>query len=207
VSEATAIAQVRRVVLVKHAMPALEAGVAPREWRLGADGEAQARDLGGRLRSFAPFALFSSPEPKAARTAEVVGAELGLSFSRWQGLEELDRPVLPLLRASEHAALNSPIFSDPARRVLGSESGAEALRRFEAAVVALLGATRTPEPLVIISHGTVIALLVSAHNDVDGFQLWRELECASFVVLSYPGFELASGIERSGVRVLPPTAT
>jgi broad specificity phosphatase PhoE len=185
-----------RVVLVKHAMPTLEAGVPAREWRLGADGEAQARALGDRLRSFAPFALFSSPEPKAVRTAELVGAELGSSSRIWQGLEEFDRPALPLLTADEHAALNAPIFRDLARPVLGRESGADALRRFEAALVSLVDARQTDETLVIISHGTVIALLVSAHNDVDGFQLWRELSCASFVVLTYPGFELASGVER-----------
>jgi broad specificity phosphatase PhoE len=181
---------------VKHALPTLEGGVAAREWRLGPEGEAQARELAARLRSFAPFALFSSPEPKAQRTAEIVGAELDVSARTQTGLEEFDRPALPLLPASEHAALNAQIFSDPSRRVLGRESGAEARSRFETTVTALARSERMPGPLVIVSHGTVIALLVSAHNDTDGFQLWRELSCSAFVVVTYPGFELVSGVER-----------
>jgi broad specificity phosphatase PhoE len=187
---------VRRIVLVKHALPTLEAGVPAREWQLNKDGEAQARGLAARLHSFMPFELTSSHEPKARRTAEIVASELGMPFRAQVGLEEFDRPALPLLPANEHTALNAPIFSDLSRRVLGRESGAEAMQRFRAAVVSLIDANRLSEPLVIISHGTVIALLVSAHNDVDGFQLWRELSCASFLVVTYPGFKLVSGVER-----------
>jgi broad specificity phosphatase PhoE len=195
-SSATSTAPPRRIVLVKHALPILDSDVPPRDWRLGAEGEAQAVALAARLRSFAPFQLRSSREPKALRTAEIVGRELALSSAAAAGLEEFDRPVLPLLPTAEHAALNAPIFSDPTRRVLGRESGAEALQRFRSALGALIASEPSPEPLVIISHGTVISLLVAAHNAIDGFQLWRELSCASFVVLGHPGFKLVSGVER-----------
>ena len=101
---------------------------------------------------------------------------------------------MPLLPADEHSALNAPIFSEPARPVLGRESGAAAAERFEAAVSALIEAERVHDTLVIISHGTVIALLVAAHNPVDGLWLWKELSCASFVVLTNPGFKLVGGV-------------
>jgi broad specificity phosphatase PhoE len=186
----------RRVVLVKHALPVLEADVPARDWRLGAEGEAQARQLAARLRSFVPFELRSSSEPKARRTAEIVASELALATSAVAGLDEFDRPALPILPASEHAALNARIFSDPERRVLGRESAAEALQRFSGALSALLAAEPSRDPLVIVTHGTMISLFVAAHSDVDGFQLWRELSCPSFVVLTYRGFALVSGVER-----------
>lgn len=125
-----------------------------------------------------------------------MAAELGVPFSTRAGLEELDRPALPILPASEHASLNAPIFSEPTRRVLGRESGAEAARRFEAALTGLLDTERAHDKLAIISHGTVIALLVATHNPVDGFQLWSELGCAAFVAVTYPGFGLVGGIDR-----------
>lgn len=185
-------------MLVKHALPTLDAAVPAREWQLGTEGEVQAHRLATRLRSFLPFELAASPELKARRTAELIGSELGVSFATVAGLEEFDRPALPLLSVGDHAALNAKIFSDLSRVVIGRESGALALQRFRTALSALVEPATTRDPLVVITHGTVISLLVSAHNDVDGFQLWRELSCASFVVLSYPGFRLVSGVERLG---------
>jgi len=184
----------RTLILAKHAMPELVAAMPPRDWRLGPDGEAQARALALRLREHSPVALVSSEEPKAQRTAELVGAELGVPFSTRAGLEEFDRPALPLLTSNEHARLNAPIFTQPTRRVLGRESGAEAARRFEAALAALLETERSSETLGIISHGTVIALLIAAHNRLDGFELWKELSCTAFVVVTYPGFGLVGGV-------------
>lgn len=83
----------------------------------------------------------------------------------------------------------APIFGDLQRRVLGAESGQEALTRFSAAVGAELAQTHAPT-LVAITHGTVISLFVAAHNDIDGFELWKQLACSSFVVLDVPSFSL-----------------
>ena len=63
-----------------------------------------------------------------------------------------------------------------------AESGRDALTRFSAAVVTELAQTDAPN-LVAITHGTVISLFVAAHNDIDGFELWKQLACPSFVVL------------------------
>jgi broad specificity phosphatase PhoE len=188
----------RRIVLVKHALPTLEAGVAPRRWRLAPEGEHQARRLARELRDFESFRLVSSQEPKAARTAQIVGAELGVPFTTHAGLEEFDRPALPFLTPEEHAAINAPIFEQPSRRVLGEESGVDALARFNLALTTLIAETPEDRHLVAVTHGTVIALLVAAHNRVDGFQLWRQLTCPSFVVLAWPNLELLEVIERIG---------
>jgi broad specificity phosphatase PhoE len=188
----------RQVILVKHALPVLDDTVPAREWRLGAEGEAQAGLLAQRLREKAPFRLVSSPEPKAARTAEILSAALGLSSAVREGLEEFDRPVLPLLSKPEHAALNAAIFAEPSRRVLGRESGAEALARFSRALAAAVADAPPALPLVAVTHGTVIALLVAAHNSgVDGFDLWKRLTCPSFVVLGWPRLELVEVVEHA----------
>ena len=185
----------RLVILVKHALPELDAALPPREWRLGAEGEAQARRLANRLRTelplqAAPLQLVSSPEPKAERTAEIVAGELGLSLEVRAGLQEFDRPALPLVSKAEHAALNETIFAEPSRRLLGRESGAEALARFERALSAAVADAPATHSVIAVSHGTVIALLVAAHNPIDGFELWKRLTCPSFVVLTWPRLAL-----------------
>jgi broad specificity phosphatase PhoE len=116
------------------------------------------------------------------------------------GLEELDRRVLPVMSREAHALLNAHIFAEPARPVLGSESADEAAARFATAVAAETG-TRAGN-VVIIAHGTVISFLVARHNRVDPYSLWRQLECASYVVLQLPSLQLLEGPLHT--LVLPP---
>lgn len=66
----------RQLVLVTHALPALDGAKPPREWILADEGENQARRLASALRRFLPFRVLSSPEPKALRTAELLALEL-----------------------------------------------------------------------------------------------------------------------------------
>jgi broad specificity phosphatase PhoE len=181
------------VVLVKHAQPILEAGVPPREWRLGPEGEQQSQQLARRLRPYLPLRLVASPEPKAFMTGKLVAAELGLEVVPVAGLDEFDRPALPLMPKAEHERTNAAIFEDPHARVLGVECGHDALQRFSSALDAELAHTQV-STLVAITHGTVMSLFVAAHNDIDGFGLWKQLVCPSFVVLDVPSFLLREAV-------------
>ncbi len=173
------------LVLVKHAQPILDASVPAREWQLGQAGEGQALQLAERLRRFLPFRLLTSAEPKAHRTGEIVSDVLGVPLSQVDGVQEIDRRALPIVSSKVHEEINAPIFTDFDRPALGSESARDALERFRAAVVREVART-VGENLVIISHGTVISLFASAFDDLDAFRLWKDLDCASFVVLATP---------------------
>jgi broad specificity phosphatase PhoE len=85
--------------------------------------------------------------------------------------------------------VNGSIFAHPDRRVLGIESANDALRRFSSAVAEELARSEARN-LVIVTHGTVISLFVAAHNSVDGFELWKKLQCPSLVVLEVPSLSL-----------------
>lgn len=175
-------------MLVKHAQPVLDPARAAREWRLGPDGEEQARRLAAALARFLPFRLFSSPEPKAARTAEIISAHLRVHASTIEDLRELDRPVLPILASEEHAALNARVFARPDERTLGAESAQEARARFATAVRTHVSA-HSHATHVFVTHGTVISLFVaSIDTAIDAFELWKRLRCASFVVLDGASF-------------------
>lgn len=180
----------RLLVLVKHALPELRAEVAPRHWQLGPRGHAGAQRLATALRGFSPFRLENSPEAKAVETAELVALEFGTQRYERIGLEEIDRPAQPIVSREAHATLNARLFSEPGQAIAGDESAEHALARFEAAIAAALSATAPAEHLVVITHGTVIALFVAAHNGVDAFALWRRLSCPSLVQLSVPDYTL-----------------
>jgi len=188
----------RRIILVKHAQPILDATMAPRHWQLSAEGADQARRLAQRLAEFMPFTLACSREPKAQRTGAIVAEELDLPMRVVEGLEEFDRPALPLMPAAEHEHLNARIFTDLSRVVIGRESGAQALARFREGVMTALDGAPDTKTLVVVTHGTVMSLLVAAHNDIDPMDLWKRLTCPSFVVLALPGFALARIVEHAG---------
>jgi broad specificity phosphatase PhoE len=100
------------------------------------------------------------------------------------------RSGLLILSREAHSTLNAGLFSEPTRAIVGDESAEHALARFEAAIAAALSATASDEHLVVITHGTVIALFVAAHTGVDAFALWQRLSCPSFVLLSVPDYAL-----------------
>jgi 2,3-bisphosphoglycerate-dependent phosphoglycerate mutase len=172
-----------RLILVKHAQPVLDPAVAPREWRLGREGEEQSHRLADRLRTFLPFTLVSSPEPKALRTAEIVATTLGITSAAVDGLQEFDRPPMPIVTPEEHTRLNAPIFTTRALPMLGRESADAALARFSAAIDRSLAPLPPGHTLVVIAHGTVIALLVAQQTGRDAFELWKRLECADWFEL------------------------
>ena len=119
----------RFVVLVKHAQPVLDAEAPPREWRLAAEGEAQSVELAERLKTFLPFTLVSSEEPKAVATAAIVARALGVPHQVRDGLEEFDRPAMPILSPEEHNRVNAVLFEQRDVPVLGRESANAALGR------------------------------------------------------------------------------
>jgi broad specificity phosphatase PhoE len=179
----------RRLVLVKHALPVPDPSVAASEWRLGADGETQAAALAATLEDFEPYFLCTSTETKARQTADIIASASGATVITDDRLREIHRPVLPWMGADEHQRFNRRLFEQLDSRVVGDESARDACSRFDAAVVAHCGDAGTRD-VVVVSHGTVIALFVAHHNrDLDAFTLWRELECSAFVVLSVPGFQ------------------
>jgi broad specificity phosphatase PhoE len=180
----------RLLVLVKHAQPELQAAVAPRHWQLGATGRAGAKRLAMALEEFRPLRLEHSPEPKAAQTAELVAMELGLERHERFGLEELERAPQPILQRDAYVAHNARLFAEPTSAVVGTESAVHALSRFEVAIHAALSDTSRAENLVVISHGTVIALFVAAHNSVEAFALWQRLSCPALVVLTATDYAL-----------------
>jgi broad specificity phosphatase PhoE len=188
------------VVLVKHALPILDFTRAPCDWTLGDEGKVQARILSKKLQRYLPFELISSPEVKASGTAEVVGKELGLEFHVVYGLEEINRPRMRKLDPEELSTLIREIFLKPDKEVVGRETAEQALARFDKGLREAISGYEAGNNLVVISHGIVISLFVQAKNRMNGHKLWRRLQCPSFIVLSFPSYQVLEIVDdlRSG---------
>lgn len=182
-----------RFILAKHAEPALTPEVTAERWQLTDAGRAQCARLAERLRAHAPGRIISSTEPKAIETGQLVSRQLGLPFDSEIGLHEHDRSNVPLVPRDAFEANMQRFFSLPHELVYGRESADEARVRFQSALARVLRQYPADTP-AIITHGTVIALLLAVPNSLDAFSLWKSLGTPSFVVVESPTWRIVETV-------------
>ena len=185
-----------KLILVRHSEPATDACVAPNQWPLSEVGRKRSAELANVLARYFPAVLYSSREAKAVETAALVGRQLGVPYTAIAGLQEHSRTSAGWLSAEEYRAGMEALFARPAETVFGDQSADQAYERFAATVNVLL--ERHPEEnLVVVTHGTVITLLIQRNTPaLDPLQFWQKLGLPAVVVLSRPELALEQLIEK-----------
>lgn len=169
-------------------------------WRLTDLGERQALELADSLTSLNLARVVTSDEPKTIRTGAVIARALRLPAQARSGLGEHARATAPYFDRPDdfHAAVKA-LFERPAERVFGEESANEAHARFHAAVSDLMAEATGDE--LVVTHGTVLSLLVARANGLDAFEFWRrELAMPMLVTLAWPSLKRVA-------TFTPPSAT
>ena len=175
----------RRLILVRHAEPLVDPDVPASAWRLSPDGRAAAVEIGRRLAPHRPGACFASPEPKATETASAIASVLDLAVLPIAGLGEQRRETAPFFDDPERfrAAVRG-VFERPGERVLGEESGDEARTRFALTIDEVMKGSEA-ETVIVVTHGTVLALYLAGRTGVDAWRLWASLDFGSHAVLGW----------------------
>ena len=158
-------------------------------------GRSRCAPLADALEPHQPSEIVSSLEPKAIETAALVAARLALPTRTADNLHETKRDHVPLLKQEEFRARVAQYFANSAERVFGEESADEAHDRFSCAVEELV--TASDHSLAIVSHGTVMSLLIARRNNLDPYALWQSLKLPSFHVLAIPGYRLLTSTKSS----------
>jgi broad specificity phosphatase PhoE len=185
-----------KLILIKHAAPEVVPTIPSEQWHLSEKGRASCAGLTEVVRAHQPQVIISSTEPKAIETAELVAARLGVLHRTAPDLYEHDRSNVPHMRSSEFISAMELFFRKPDDLVLGRETARQAEQRFTRAVQDVL--QRHPnQDVAIVSHGTVIALMLARHADRTAFQLWRELGLPSFAVIRLPEFGVVELVSRA----------
>ena len=184
----------RRLVLARHSKPEIEPDKPASSWRLGEVGRHRSELLAARLRGFNPQAVWSSREPKAVETAEIVAKAFGVQARTVAGLEEQDKDNVPFFetrdefeRAIEH------FFREPDRLVLGAETAEQALGRFASAIDEVISAGHMDS--IVVTHGTVMTLYTISVAGVRQMCFWRRLGMPSFIVLELPDMYIQSIVD------------
>jgi broad specificity phosphatase PhoE len=184
----------RKLILIKHASPQVQADRPPERWPLSDEGQAKCARLAYLVAAYSPSVVVSSEEMKAEETGRIVAEAIGVPHHTAADLHEHDRSNVPQLRSAEFISLMELLFRRPQELVLGKETAVAALSRFESALDEVL--IEHPEGnLAVVSHGTVIALLLEKLDKRRGFDVWRAMKLPSFAVLSLPGMALDRVVE------------
>jgi broad specificity phosphatase PhoE len=134
-------------------------------------------------------AIACSEEPKAAETAEIIAARLGIASQTEPGLAEHDRGNVPMMKTRDFISAMAHFFNRPRQLVLGRETAEQARKRFGEAIDRLL-ARHGQDDLAVVTHGTVLALYAAPLIDADAFTLWRQMGLPSYLVFDRPSMVL-----------------
>jgi 2,3-bisphosphoglycerate-dependent phosphoglycerate mutase len=168
-----------KLILIKHARPLIDPKIPSHRWKLSQQGRADAAKLAEILRPMAIERLYSSDEPKAIETAEILAEALGITTSVADDLHEHDRSGVPHMRTGEFISHMELFFRRPDELVLGEESADECLARFASGIDAL----PKDQTTAIVSHGTVIALYLAQLDAGKPFEIWRKMGLPSYAVV------------------------
>jgi len=183
---------VRSLTLVRHSTPAIARDIPAADWHLSPEGARRARAFAERLSFVNTGSVFTSCEPKAVETAEAIAGALNLVVEHVAGLHEHERPAAQMLSREAFDQNVRDLFARPGELVFGAETANQARRRFTMAVMRVV--TRTTGDVVIVSHGTVIALFVAEATGVEPFAFWKRQEMPFAVCLSLPELRLERSI-------------
>ena len=182
-----------RLVLVKHSMPEIERDKPASAWNLGEVGRRRSELLAARLSEFSPEVIWSSSEPKAIETGQIVADEFSVPVEIADGLEEHHRDNVPFLGRGEFEEAVERFFRCPDRLVLGTETAEQASNRFVAAIDKVTDAGQADS--IVVTHGTVMTLFAARVAGVRPMSLWRRLGLPSYVVLTLPEWHIESIVE------------
>lgn len=181
------------LILVRHSISKPQSDQSPHDWRLTAEGEARCLQLAGQLQGYQPTHFYSSDEPKAITTANLL----------MQGLGQESKALQTHANFRETARNHAPFFDDPAdfknaireamsnpeALIYGEETFTDALKRFSQAVTRVMEA-HPDQTTVIVSHGTILSLYIAQQTNQDSFTVWSSLDMPAYAIFSLPDMQL-----------------
>ncbi len=177
------------LILVKHSLPEIDPGRPAAQWQLCEEGRKRCQPLAKALADYNPGRIFTSHEPKAIETGQIVAAQLGLTSFSADNLHEHRRLSAAFTGKPEFEANVARFFAEPEQLVFGEETASQATNRFTKAVQQLVD-LYPQETLILVSHGTVISLFYQTVRGENPYPLWQKLGLPSFLAFSLPDYAL-----------------
>jgi len=184
----------KHLILVRHSTPEIDRSIPSSQWVLNDTGKIRGHQLARQLSSYPVGMVVSSSEPKALGTARIIASYHQLTPLVNHQLNEHERSRSALLSESDFRKAMIDLFRYPTELVFGSETADEASTRFEEVIQRFL-LDDPGEDMVIVSHGTVMALFIARQLNEKPYRIWRDMPMPIAYVFSQPELRLLSIIQ------------
>ena len=158
------------LILVRHAMPQVERGIASKLWELGEESKADCVLVADALPAALAPVIYSSDEPKAQQTAAAIAQRRGLATAVDPGFGEVDRTAAGWIEDHRAAALRYLATGEAP----GWEPREQVVRRFSDAVVRAMDQPGEGD-VVVATHGQAMSLFIASRTRIDIGRFWEAL--------------------------------
>ena len=136
------------------------------------------RSLAAKLKHLPPAAVVSSPEIKALETVTILTEGLGLQVETDPAFAELHRPKWPFSDTATFEARVVRLLENPHLSIEGAEPAGEAAARFSEGLF-----RHAARPLMVGTHGTILAAYLGLQTGRHDAELWKGLRLPEALVL------------------------
>jgi broad specificity phosphatase PhoE len=188
------------LILIRHSIVQPQPGVLSRLWPLTDEGRARCIPLADLIRPYRVERLYSSDEPKAFVTAEIIREQLAAApVIVDAGLCETRRETVPYFenrQAFEAAIHDAMTFPDELR--FGEETFSAARVRLTETLIRIVS-THPHGTVAAVTHATILTFFLAPIVGQDPFELWKSMDMPAVAVLSTPDYALKE-LRLSGIR-------
>ena len=180
-----------KIILIKHSMPNVTSDIPSKKWTLSEEGIINTKLLALKLEKFNFNKIYSSDEPKAMETAQILGNQFLKTVEVIKGIHEQERESnRTIYPRDQWKKLMKKFFDFPDELIFGDETANAAKERFSTAIHNLIESNPRDEDIVVVTHGVVMSLFISKYNDIDIFNVWDTLGLPSYAELNANDFRL-----------------
>lgn len=144
------------LLIVRHAQVTADFTQPSAKWTISPEGIDASRQLARDVSFYSIDGIYSSPEPKAVATAEIIGRERGMKVQVMDDLRELYAPTIP--DPHEFFCRVQSYFAGQGDDEFETYEKAES--RIVGCVHAIIKQTHK-RPVAVVSHGRILTVLFS----------------------------------------------
>jgi broad specificity phosphatase PhoE len=169
------------IYLIRHAETKIDRSTPARNWPITPDGKQKSKELAATEAFGVIDGIVHSSEKKAHQTADAFAEGLNVQMYELSGLDELKREHEGKLTDEEYRTRVRDTLQNMDESVIGWESGASALRRFESAVKKV-NIMFHQKNILVVTHGIVLTAYFCKLKNFQSiaYERWSQLKFLSW---------------------------